>query len=175
MDVRQDLLWSSSLHGSCRRCDLGSNRRNSEGWNGDIFCVFEKPIKRMCLTLVLNFDGFYLNIWHWSSVLFQQKVLVDHKPEGSCSLRDCVFIVPKAMIHSSGNSQKSWLPLQWVVEGRVRGLMQSLRCPSQAEPTSVFFPWCIGKYSMEGHLGESITCSGGRLDIEAQRKVPLCP
>lgn len=56
-----------------------------------------------------------------------------------------------------------------------RGLGQSLGCPSQAEPTSVYFPWWVGMNTITLERPSLVTGKGGSLGVEAQCKVPLRP
>lgn len=65
--------------------------------------------------------------------------------------------------------------LQWVMEVKVGDWRQSLGCPSQAEPTSAYFPWWMGTYMITLERASLVTDRGGRLGVEAQCKVPLHP
>lgn len=60
---------------------------------------------------------------------------------------------------SLGTPRNLGSPLGWVVEGRAGDWGQSLGCPSQAEPTGMYFPWWTDTY-VNDHLGESIACHG---------------
>lgn len=76
---------------------------------------------------------------------------------------------------SLGTPRNLGRPLRWVVVGRVGVWGQLLGCPSQAEPSGVYFPWWTGTYMISLERPSRVTGKGGRLGVEAQCKVPLRP